>query len=396
MTQYKEYKNPEDYTTWIEDTVTVMRAQGLGELLDVNYRPPIGEEDDFYAKQAWTYMMLKKKVHTATGEIIVAEYRESGDAQAVLFALSEEALTSTSAVLNSRALLDKLVRSRFDPRGANASAVRYIASFQRLVSNYNEMQPVHGTRLNDDLKKSLLQASMAGVTILRAVGDREQESIIRGGAPLNYGDYLALLRSQAALYDEQLSGRRSANTHELQVNVATSVDDCDVVDEINEFLVNAMQRRMPGASMDKDTWESLSPEGKATWDKLEASDKRKVLQYAKQRAEKSSKDTISANTHEGTLAGNDEQVDNGDGSGIITEAEVYKVVSKARKESHPGDPRRVMGNDGKPDRRPKSQVNHIDFHQDGEVEDADVEDAIARYWNDDSSDSDSDGDQDFH
>jgi hypothetical protein len=151
--------------------------------------------------------------------------------------------------------------------------------------------------LNDELKKTLLQAGVSNVVILRAVGDREQDSVIPGGGPLTYAQYLTVLKNQATLYDEQFSGRRSANAHDLSINVTDSQDpsDSDITHEINEFLVNAMQRRTPGASMNKETWESLSPEGKATWDKMDANDKRLVPQYAKQRADKA---TTSINTHE--------------------------------------------------------------------------------------------------
>jgi hypothetical protein len=56
------------------------------------------------SKLAFTYMMLKKKVLTPTGEQIVANHKITYDAQAVLYELATEAITSTSAVLGSRAL----------------------------------------------------------------------------------------------------------------------------------------------------------------------------------------------------------------------------------------------------------------------------------------------------
>jgi hypothetical protein len=367
-----------------------MRAQGLGDLLDPSYGPSPGEEEEFYAKQAFAYMMLKKKVFTPTGEQIVADHKATFDAQAVLYALAEEAVSSTSAVLSSRALLHKLVSSRFDPRSPRANAVKYIATFQRLVTVYNEQQPTRALELNDELKKSFLQAGMSTVSILRAVGDREQDSIIRGGPPLTYAQYLVLLKNQATLYDEQSSGRRTANTHEWSVNAAESTEtmsDNDVAREINEFMVNAMQRRGTGASMNKDTWESLSPEGKATWDKMDSGDKRKVLQYAKQRSEKTS---VSVNLHEAATMGDltaqeDESVPE------VTEAEVNNAVTKARKESHPGDARRVMGSNNSSTKK-TTNVNHADFST-PKVDDTFLEDVIASYWDSDSSDSDND--QDF-
>jgi hypothetical protein len=115
---------------------------------------------------------------------IAANDKASYDAQAVLAVLAEEALTSTSAVLSSRALLNKIVSSRFDPRNARVNAIQFIADFQKKVSVYNEQQPSKALKRNDEIKKTLLQASMSNVSILRAVGKREQDSIIRGSPAL--------------------------------------------------------------------------------------------------------------------------------------------------------------------------------------------------------------------
>jgi hypothetical protein len=166
ITQYKEYKDHAGYSKWIDNTVVVMRTQGLEELLNPNYQPTPDDESEFFTKQAFVYMMLKKKVLIPTGEQILNDYKASYDAQAVLAVLAEaEVLTSTSAVLSSRALLSKIVSSRFDPRNARVNAVQFI-DFQKKVSVYNEQQPSKALKLNNEIKKTLLQASMSNVSIL--------------------------------------------------------------------------------------------------------------------------------------------------------------------------------------------------------------------------------------
>jgi hypothetical protein len=137
--------------------------------------------------------------------------------------------------------------------------------------------------------------------------------------------------------------------------------------------------------MNKETWESLSPEGKATWDKMDANDKRLVLQYAKQRADKA---TTSVNTHK-TSAHEDTAEP---ASKVVTEvsaAKVHNAVTKARKQSHPGDARRVMGSSSNGTK--KTQVNQVAFSH-LSIDDSHLDDVIAQYWNEDS---DSDDDQDF-
>jgi hypothetical protein len=75
----------------------------------------------------------------------------------------------------------------------------------------------------------------------------------------------------------------------------------------------------------------------------------------------------------------------------VTEAEVNNAVTKARKELHPGDARRVMGSNNSSTKK-TTNVNHADFST-PKVDDTFLEDVIASYWDSDSSDSDND--QDF-
>jgi hypothetical protein len=179
--------------------------------------------------------------HTPTGEQIVANHKTTYDAQAVLYELATEAITSTSAVLGSRSLLQKLTASRFDPRSAGITAIKYITNFQCQVTVYNEQQSMPDLVLNDELKKTLLQAGVSSVSILQAVGDREQDSIIRGGDPFMYAQYLTVLKSQATLYDEQSSGRRSANPHDFSILMSQTVR--------TQVIVTSPMRSMSSLSM---------------------------------------------------------------------------------------------------------------------------------------------------
>jgi hypothetical protein len=156
------------------------------------------------------------------------------------------------------------------------------------------------------------------------------------------------------------------------------------VDEINEFMVNVMRRRSSGATMNKETWESLSPEGKATWDKLDPGDKRKVLQYAMQRADKAS---IDANVTE--IDGDDDveptvDPDEDVVAGPITEAEINSAISQARKNAHAGDARRMMSGKGKPKPKGTTLVKNVNFLGNSDTVGAttdELEEALEHYWN---------------
>ena len=57
-----------------------------------------------------------------------------------------------------------------------------------------------------------------------------------------------------------------------------------MVDVITDYVVNLTKNRVSGASMNKESWQTISEDGKAIWDKLSNSNKQKVLQYTMKRA----------------------------------------------------------------------------------------------------------------
>jgi hypothetical protein len=77
----------------------------------------------------------------------------------------------------------------------------------------------------------------------------------------------------------------------------------------------------------------------------------------------------------------------------VTETEVNNAVTKARKSSHPGDARRVMGSTGGTKAKKVGQVNHVDFST-FSMSPEQINDAINNYWNS-NEDSESDNEQDF-
>jgi hypothetical protein len=83
-------------------------------------------------------------------------------------------------------MLRKLTSMKYDPRGGKKSAIEFITRFETLADQYNEQQDEPGSQLSDEFKKALLTASVSTVTVLRAVSDREQEALIRGGSPFNF------------------------------------------------------------------------------------------------------------------------------------------------------------------------------------------------------------------
>ena len=157
--------------------------------------------------------------------------------------------------------------------------------------------------------------------------------------------------------------------------------------------------------MNKDTWQTISEEGKTVWDKLTNSDKQKILQYAMKRAE--AKGGISVNqtmiqeldhNMNPEEAGEPGAEDNSAEEQTL-EAEVNQAVSKARSEAHPGDVRRVMS--GIPKKRAVTQVKFAQWSDpspsDEEDNEHEITDLVDDYdWDpDDGYESEESDYQDF-
>ena len=150
--------------------------------------------------------------------------------------------------------------------------------------------------------------------------------------------------------------------------------------------------------MNKETWQSISEEGKAVWDKLSNGDKQKILQYAMKRA--STKEPVlvnqAASQSSETMDGGDpmeEPAENDPDTSEPTDVEINKIISKARQEAHPGDVRRVLS--GTPKKKQTTQVKFTQWTDGTEWYDAsegegDLDELLGNY------DWEPDDDQDFH
>ena len=120
-----------------------------------------------------------------------------------------------------------------------------------------------------------------------------------------------------------------------------------LVESMTKYFVNMTKKRAPGTTMNKETWQNISEEGKSIWDKLNNSDKQKILQYAMKRA--AAKEAISVN--QTMIQASDDEMEEfedarppPDTENVqdTTELEINQAVSKARNEAHPVDVRRVL------------------------------------------------------
>jgi len=379
--------------------MNAMRAHGVAELLNPTYAPDPRDPQavaEFQEKQNSMYFVLSEKVQTATGKRLVKREEYTANAQAVLYSLMQEGRNSTKAILTGRDLFNKIVTSTFNPSGKE-TAIEYIATWEQWVETYNEQQTQPDAQLKGLMLKNMLQQAFSRVPYLRNVASREQEAIVRGALPFSFDEYKEVLEHNAVTYDETRVGRRDVH------NVNIVPEDSDEESDGAEFQVNVTKSKMPGSSMNKETWNSLDKEEQALWDKLKDSTKRKILQYAKDRSTKRSEAKVNQVMTDNKIKESlpeqpeastevEEEGSDQDTHQVMKSAIIKNILEEARSEAHPGDIRRVMG------KKKTAQVKFThrvsDDHQDDSSEDMEGLNALLdSYW--DESDSEPDG-EDFH
>jgi hypothetical protein len=393
---YKVIKNIETFPEWYEHTVATGRSHQIDEIFDARYVPQDAySHEDFWRKQAWFYACLVNIVQYTTGKTIVRHHKADYNAQKCMEELIEDAQTSTHAIVSSRKIMKTLTHTRLDSSWTKTT-LEFVNNFERLIEEYNDKQRDPHQRISEPFMKMLLQAAVSNVAMLRGVSDREQDRVISGGYYYTWAQYLQALKSSATTYDEgrvSRSGRSAHVTSWVDPMDEPDSDPPDIPGADVEWSINEMRRRMPGSQMNKKTWESLSPEGQRIWDTLNDKDKVAVLSYAKQRAQRS-QNTLTTNVHMAITNGEDnDAVDDA----IPTESandsddtrpddyEVNNVLTEARGNTHPADPRRMMGS-STPAKPSERAVGYHSWHprhaDDDSSDDGEYHSLFEGYWND--------------
>ena len=137
--------------------------------------------------------------------------------------------------------------------------------------------------------------------------------------------------------------------------------------------------------MNKETWTSLSKEAQDAWDGVPKPDKAKILDYGRARGGSSKanvhvleeSNATKVNTHEVI-----EPKEEAQGDGAQDERPTISannVITSARKEAHPGDPRRVMGSNDDPVRSNlQAMLHRLTSINDDSEEDDDSD--FESYW----------------
>ena len=340
---------------WYKEHLTIAHGTNLAECTNFNYMPSASEYRSFINKCKWHFVIIDKTVHTTEGRDIIERYRPSHDGRITLYMLLRFYAQATSTHLRARDLMEKLATVRLTSSWSKPY-VDFIAWFIRTARQYNETVVQDTDRLHMTVLRAMLERSVSACTPLAEIKQRELYSLAQGNAPLTFNQYVALLMSAAQVLDSKRGTRlpsrnRQGNLHQIEGDPSPGDDDHssspddgnhDELVELDAYLA----QRVPGSSMNKETWTSLDSNTQKIWDTIPPDDKAKILNYAKGRVQQE------ANMSMGNIV--EPPSDSNDDSGTPTpepdaspepepsiEANSTRLSEK-QASTHPGDVRRMM------------------------------------------------------
>ena len=386
---YPVLKDTIDFDQWYKDCYATAKAQGTDDIWDMTVIAPDATYKtrlEFYHRQTYTYAVLRRAVRPPELREHVEANSFTCDAMKTIWAITNHMRHSTSAVITLREMMIKITSDRLDLRKWNKPVYEYIISFVELMNRYNKTQGTADLQINWRQKKTYLQNAVSQVRPLQAVIDRETDRMVLGGEPFGFPEYLSALKNVATRMDE---GRDKRSRREINVLMEADPEheqeyEGPDTSRLVEFAINELKRQGRPADysskMNRDTWNSLSSESQKTWDTLAEEEKSKILSYAKDRSERrdakanvtETKSKTTVNFHE-----TDEPKEENTTEESQPESQniqVSNVVTQARSEAHPGDPRRMLGT-----RESLTSMFHtLSYESSDDSEDEDGD--FADYW----------------
>ena len=348
---YPVLKHIEKYSRWYDSALATARAHGIEDVFDPAYTPDVNnynENLEFWYKQTFFYAVLCQTIKPSELTQYVEQQIGTSDAQKVLSDMNRHIRQSTYAVITTADMMKEITTTVFDVRSWDKTILEWILGFDKLMMEYNKLQRNPTMRLNDIMKRTYMQQALRESKGFQDISDREHERMVTGDDPYTYPQYLTLLKSKAARLDAAKKNKkiREIKTHDIGRHPDEGRGTNDL--EIN---VAKTGDNVPGSRMPLTTWKSLSDETQSIWDQIDPAEKVKILAAARDDTRKmkrkvnftdqtTTNETIEANVH----STNDEDDDASD-PGERQTFRVNTALSTARKEAHPGDPRRMMGTD---------------------------------------------------
>lgn len=355
---YSKLREISHYDMWYKDVLATMRAQGIEVVLDPNFKPDPASIEmmmDWSGVQAFSYAMLRYTVKPVELKQYVDAYSETSDAQRVFILMTDHVRNSTYAIIATRDMMRQIVAIRLNLKTWNKSTYEFVVNLNQMFTLYNNQQNNVHLHINEHMRRTYMQNALSTVHSFQAVTERENDRIIMGGPPFTYDEYMTAVKAVATKVDTTRNSKSSRDVNMLMYEVTE--EDLEVPTAEREYAINEVKRKFRSqndyaSQMNKETWNKLDKDAQGKWDQFSKEQKAIILNYAMDRAERRTstnvhelEDTkeISANVHDTSDQEQVEETSEEEPARESSSINVNNVLTGARSEAHPGDPRRMMG-----------------------------------------------------
>ena len=271
------YKDEKDWDDWQRRIRAQATAQSVENVLDPTYVPVLPQDKELFMEQK-KYMMavFNTCVQTDYGKGLIRKYEGTHNAQQLFAELEKRAKSSTSAIITASELLSYITTATLGRNTWNGTTTAFVLHWEEQVRLYERYVDVQ-SHFSTELKRTLLQNAVNGITDLRQVKLNADQLVQANGSATSYEQYRDLLLNACARYDAdwQARGQRVPTTRRTVYMTDIDNDTDDPPDfgfDTPLSVVSAYRTRMTGAQ-----WHKLDPESQRIWDSLSDSAKETIL-----------------------------------------------------------------------------------------------------------------------
>jgi hypothetical protein len=287
MSYFPTLKQDKQWDNWNRATIAQAQAQDVSNVLNPKYSPNDPTAIAlFHEQQKYMYAAFERHLQTDKGKALVRAHHSTSNAQAIYKELSEYALQSTKASLDSASLLAYITSAKLGDGKWKGTTHAFILHWQDQVRLFGDLVGTH-TYFADDLLRTMLENAVTKISELRSVKAQADQHRTQTGKVLTYPQYCQLVLSAAQQYDAQFdptppinkSRTRQVYEHDI-IDNAFDYEPHDIDSHVHDILEVNQTSFVRNPSLKKSQWDRLSSisEAQTIWDSLPAEAKKIILE----------------------------------------------------------------------------------------------------------------------
>ena len=364
--QYTTLREDRQWDSWNRSTKAIAQTHDCEDIFNETYLPADDEQKDlFLEKQIFIYSVFEEKIQTNMGRYLVRKYERTYDAQSIYTELCEYSKTSTQASIQASNILSYITTFRLHKIAWKGTYHSFILHWVNKLRLYKEMVPIED-HFTDSVKKTMLENTVVGVTILKSVKNQADHDKAHGRGTLSYDNYLTLLLSAAAVHDAEYSFKHRGKTNAYNINQHHAFNayyedeehdiDSEFVYENDVHEIHQVYQRpiFNAPRISREKWISLSRQEQQAWDILSNKAKATILGISQRQQDKNQnedskdkRDKIKINKLINNSESNHEILNEGDLStnndnNMQLQPDKNNITTFLPNQHHPGDLRNVL------------------------------------------------------